>query len=912
MGHSVYPTDSLWSFKERFDGMNRKIEILAPAGSYESMRAAMNAGCDAVYIGGYSFGARAYANNLEEETLLRAIDEAHIRDKRLYLTVNTLLKEEELKDKLYGFLSNFYEQGLDAVIVQDPGVMHFIHRNFPKLPIHASTQTTITMAQGAELLAASGVTRLVTARELSLKEIKAIRENTELEIETFVHGALCYCYSGQCLMSSMIGGRSGNRGRCAQPCRMPYQFFSGEQRLSEGNEKYLLSPKDIHTIALVPDLIEAGIDSFKIEGRMKSPAYSAGVSEIYRRCADLYLTYGRERYQEYLRSSEYETDRRNLMDLYNRGGFSEGYGKTYHGKQMMSLYRPNHSGVPVGEVAVVKGSQVTILLKEDIHAQDILEIRQLEEDGYEFTVKNPAQKGETLTTNTGKLPAEREKGKTSVRAIRPGALVYRTRNNELLNRITASYIEQDARLGIRGVLTARLGQKLKFTVSYKDYTATAYQEEVQAAVKQPMTKEKLAAPLEKLGDTLYYPEQLMIEAVEDIFVPVAWLNEIRRDAIRKLTETVTGAYRREKGSRTFEETGLNEAGRELLSETSRGEAGIESFAETCQDENGTQAAEGSSEYGAELEWNTIASVRNGAGTAAEPVSSDKKQKEIVKESSIPGICVTVRTMEQFQTAVTIPEVGAIYADYDGFSAKELLKLAGAAASEGKRFYPALPHICRLSVYEKLKKEMGSLWEAVEVTGFIAKNFEEISLLQSLQKEEGSNKEIILNHNMYVFNREAKAFWSERGFRHFTAPLELNSKELKTLGIADCDLMVYGYLPLMVSAQCLHESTEGCKRCRTGEQRTDYLLDRMDKKFYVQTNCNGCYNVILNGQCLSLLRYPSEVNALKPRNIRLDFTMETGRETQEVIASFQEVYRKGRSAELKSENLTAGHFKRGVE
>jgi putative protease len=215
------------------------------------MRAAMNAGCDAVYIGGSSFGARAYANNLTEEQLFQAIEEAHVRDKKLYLTVNTLLKEKELSSQLYHFLAKFYERGLDAVIVQDMGVLHFIHRNFPELPIHASTQMTLTMAQGANLLKPYGVTRLVTSRELSLQEIKAMRENTTLEIETFVHGALCYCYSGQCLMSSMIGGRSGNRGRCAQPCRMPYQFFSEQEKLSAKQEKYLLSPKDINTIALL-------------------------------------------------------------------------------------------------------------------------------------------------------------------------------------------------------------------------------------------------------------------------------------------------------------------------------------------------------------------------------------------------------------------------------------------------------------------------------------------------------------------------------------------------------------------------------------------------------------------------------------------------------------------------------------
>ncbi|MFW5670496.1 MAG: peptidase U32 family protein, partial [Acetivibrio ethanolgignens] len=226
----------------------RKVEILAPAGSYESMQAAVNAGCDAVYIGGSQFGARAFADNLSVENLKKAMDFVHIRDKKLYLTVNTLLKEEELKEQLYDYLLPFYEHGLDAVIVQDIGVMSFIHKAFPELPIHASTQMSLTGSRGANGLKSLGVTRFVPARELSLEELRDIRRETDLEIETFVHGALCYCYSGQCLLSSMIGGRSGNRGRCAQPCRMQY-------RLPDGKTGYFMSPKDICTLELIPELI---------------------------------------------------------------------------------------------------------------------------------------------------------------------------------------------------------------------------------------------------------------------------------------------------------------------------------------------------------------------------------------------------------------------------------------------------------------------------------------------------------------------------------------------------------------------------------------------------------------------------------------------------------------------------------
>ncbi len=853
--------------------MNRRIEILAPAGSYESMRAAMNAGCDAVYIGGGSFGARAYANNLDEDALLRAIEEAHIRNKRLYLTVNTLIKEEELIDRLYRFLEHFYLEGLDAVIVQDPGVMHFIHRNFPELPIHASTQTTITMGQGANLLKNLGVTRLVTARELSLQEIKAIKESTDLELETFVHGALCYCYSGQCLMSSILGGRSGNRGRCAQPCRMPYQFYSGDNRMSSDQEKYLLSPKDIQTIGLIPDLVEAGIDSFKIEGRMKRPEYSAGVAAIYRKCTDLYLEYGAKRYQDYLKSPDYQRDLMELMDLYNRGGFSEGYGRNYHGKQMMSLARPNHSGVYVGEVTLVKGNLVTISLKESVNAQDILEIRGGEEEaGYEFTLKDGRRKGEALTTNVGRIPTERNKGKADLRAIDKGAAVYRTKNNELLNRITEAYLAKDRKRGITGRLTARLGEELTLTLSDQEISVTVAKELVQEARKQPMTREKLTAPIEKLGDTLFYLQELKVQADENIFVPVAWLNELRREAVEKLQSAIHASYQRRKVTPA-----------EANPITDRME-------------------EGRDFHQAEL---NIASA----------VQVNTNTEEITFGNSVnsdPGICISVRTREQFWEALRYREVTSIYGDYEGFEREEIQRMAQSCEATGKGFYLMLPHICRQSTYQGLTKGLRNLWDSAGLRGYLVKNLEEIALLLSLQREGYGAKEIILNHNVYVFNKEAKEFYQEMGINHFTAPLELNAKELKALGIFDCDMMVYGYMPLMVSAQCLHESTGGCTRNKVGEQGKDYLIDRMGKKFYVQSNCNGCYHVILNGQCLSLLRYAREIKALKPRNVRLDFTIETAKETGDVISAFISGYLNDRNTELLTQNLTAGHFKRGVE
>lgn len=307
-----------------------KAELLAPAGSYEGLQAVVKAGADAVYIGGSMFGARAYANNPQQDEMLEAIDYAHIHGKQIYLTVNTLLKNTELYGQLYDFLAPYYQQGIDAVIVQDLGVFSFLKKEFPNLPIHASTQMAVTGVNGAELLKKAGVSRIVTARELSLKEIHEIYQKTGMEIESFVHGALCYCYSGMCLFSSMLGGRSGNRGRCAQPCRLPYTAYKDKQQISREDQSYLLSPKDMCTIDILPEILQAGVYSLKIEGRMKRPEYAAGVTSIYRKYLDLY----EKNPKNYKVASE---DRQMLLDLYQRDGFNQGYYHSHNGREMMAV-----------------------------------------------------------------------------------------------------------------------------------------------------------------------------------------------------------------------------------------------------------------------------------------------------------------------------------------------------------------------------------------------------------------------------------------------------------------------------------------------------------------------------------------------------------------------------------------------
>lgn len=312
-----------------------EFEILAPAGSFDILKAVLEAGADAVYLGGSQYGARAYANNFNEEELLSALDYAHLRKKKIYLTVNTLMKNQEIGDPLYRYLLPYYRNGLDAVIVQDFGAVSYIREQFPDLPVHASTQMTITGADGARLMKELGMSRVVTAREMSLEEIAQIHKEVPIEIETFVHGALCYCYSGQCLMSSMLGGRSGNRGRCAQPCRLPYAVYD-EKHKEVCGDSYVLSLKDLCEIEQLPAMNKAGIYSLKIEGRMKQVSYAAGVVSYYRKYVDQFME------SENGTIVVSDADKKAIFDLGNRCGFTDAYFTRQNGRDMVTFSKPNH------------------------------------------------------------------------------------------------------------------------------------------------------------------------------------------------------------------------------------------------------------------------------------------------------------------------------------------------------------------------------------------------------------------------------------------------------------------------------------------------------------------------------------------------------------------------------------------
>lgn len=785
--------------------MRKKVEILSPAGSYESLKAAVAAGADAVYIGGSRFGARAFADNLEEASLLEAIDYVHLHGKQIYLTVNTLLKEREMEQELYEYLLPYYRQGLDAVIVQDIGVLKFVREQFPNLPVHASTQMTITNVSGAKFLESLGVERVVTAREMTLPEIAEIAKETTLEIESFVHGALCYCYSGQCLYSSLIGGRSGNRGQCAQPCRLPYKV--------NGKTSYVMSLKDMCALELIPDLIEAGIYSFKIEGRMKKPEYVAAVTSIYRKYVDLYLEKGRAGFHVT------KEDKEILMDLYNRGGFHSGYYKTWNGKEMLSLKRPNHAGVPAVQILKQQGKEVKIKALVDLHKGDILEL--------------PDQENYTL----GKVVEAGTTTSVSVKCKKPlskGMIWNRTRNEELLCMLREQIVERKVQEKINGKLILSSGNRAKLELNYGGIHVCLEGEEVQEALNQPMESGRIEKQMRKTGNTGFVFDHLDIELEGNIFVPMQALNELRRQGIEKLETAILAQYRRSDVS----------------------------------------------------------------------LRKEKNVPEQLKEKQAAGLYVYVEQREQLETALKCSSVVRIYVDCNiirnAWKNPELQDMVKRTKDAGKEFYFAMPYIFR----KETKSQYENFFADMQFDGVLIRNYESFAFV----KEKAPDLQVVMDCNMYEFNREAKRFWKEQNVQGLTAPLELNYRELQELGIQDCELIVYGYLQMMVSAQCVRKTTGACTKTPGYLQMTD----RKNKEFTVKNCCDYCYNVIYNAEALSLLDQQEEIQTLSPKVLRLHFTIESEEETKKVLYCFEDVFVKHRETEKLAGTYTRGHFKRGIK
>lgn len=749
----------------------KELELLAPAGSLKTLKAVIHAGADAVYLGGSMFGARAYANNFNEEELLEAIRFGHIHGRKIILAVNTLLKEYEL-GQLYDYLRPYYEAGVDAVIVQDMGVMEFIKTHFPNLPIHTSTQMTITNVEGARLLKEQGVERVVTAREMSLEEIQRIHDEVGVELESFIHGALCYCYSGQCLFSSIIGGRSGNRGRCAQPCRLSYEVLQGEKSLTGHHATPILSLKDMCTLPFLYELADHGVYSFKIEGRMKTPEYAAGVVSIYRKYMDSYLDGSRIPVEK--------KDIRALLELGNRGGFTNGY-----------YYHHNDSDMLSGESASHNKSE-----------------------------------------------------------------------GVLQDNIRREYVDTELKEKIKGKLILNKECPAKIEVQYGKIKVSYQGDMVLVAQNRPLTKEVVTEKITKTGNTPFVFENLEVTMDDDIFMPVNQLNQLRRGALEALEEALLKPYERmlpELVETSSAETDRQTTGNAIKEKQISGQ----SLSQT----SGQQSADSSTE-----------------------------------------VRVLIEDAEQLPAVLKADFVDTVYLDCMLYTRENLIcKLSediDRVHASGKKAFYVFPFIFRQQTslfYEKIMPELKKL----PLDGIMVRSLDEIAFIKEWGNE---NWQMVSDSNLYTYSNEAAEYFYRLGMIQDTIPVELNRKEILRRENSRSEMIIYGRLPLMITAQCIHKNTLGCMH----QHKVLNLKDRYSVHFPVKNFCSECYNVIYNSLPVCLFKEDVTVKKIAPAAVRLSFTTETEEETEQILTIYGDIYKNGGILGQMPMECTNGHFKRGVE
>ena len=804
---------------------NTAPELLSPVGSMESLYAAVNNGCDAVYLGGKSFSARQYANNFGIKELEEVCDYCHLRGIKVYITVNTIYKDEEINEFLK-FIDELYKIGVDALIVQDLGAAEIIRKRYPDFTLHASTQLTTNSLEDVQYLYNNGFSKVVLSRELSLDEIKYITDNTDVEIETFVHGALCVSYSGQCIMSSMLGGRSGNRGRCAQTCRLPYTLYNEYDKIKEG---HLLCPKDIETITILPKLIKAGIRSFKIEGRMKSPEYVAGVTQVYRKYIDMYMN-DPENY------AVDDKDMKILLQLFNRGGFTEGYYETHSGSSMMSIERPKTWGLKTGFVDTYnpKIGRVTIRTREPLVPGDGIEIWTDSEPHVGSNINKKSKAGEVIS-----LSIEGDISKNNV--------VYKTHDKLLEDTLRATWEKDRRKKGIYGEFTAIKGEPLSLKL-WDDNGAAVYVTGavVEKAQNQPMTEEKLRKQISKTGATPFEFEYLDIKSDDDIYVGISDLNDIRRRATDKLSETI-------------------------IKKTKRKPVELEKF--------------------------------------------KSNRNRIIRTKKIT---VLVNDIMQFDIVTRNRNVDTVYFELTDSFEKNIDKCIERCKKTGVKLFAALPRIYRVSS-KKLYSDFIEKLKQSDIDGFLVRSLGEYDMVCD------SNKKIAVDYNMNVFNSEAVRYWNDKNVERICVSPELNIKEINNIADENCEMLGYGYIPLMTTHQCPIGSFDGGKEggmyCSKRYNKDLYFLkDRKGMKFPLMPDCKQCVCQILNGKPLFTLKFYDEVSETSTGYIRLLFTKEGPKKTERILNAYCDVVLgKNISPETKillnemsEKGSTKGHFFRGVE
>lgn len=491
-----------------------KKELLSPVGSMEALYQAVHNGADAVYLGGKNFGARMYADNFNKEELKKAIDYCHLYGVKIYVTANTIIFDSEI-DEFLDYIEYLYIHGVDAIIMQDIGMISLVKKTFPDLEIHASTQVHNYNQEGIQLLKELGVKRVVLARELSLQEVKNI--NVDIEKEIFIHGALCVCFSGCCLFSSMNSNRSGNRGECVASCRLPYQLLKNNQPIKTSGD-YLLSMKELNTSRHLQEILDSDVVSLKIEGRMKSPEYVGFITKFYRTLIDKYYNH------ESLVIKPSDIDE--LKTLFNRE-FTSGYLFEEYGNKVMNIHNQNHIGLNIGKTIEVNSKFIKIKLDHNLH----------QEDGIKFKDYDKGMIINKLYNSKMLLVNKVEKGTIAIVenkiGLKKNSLVSITTNKKLLEQLS-NYKKK--KIAISYEVIAEIGKKIQISITDGTNSVTTYGSVVESSINHPITKENIISQLSKLGDTPFLAQNININLDQNAFISLKELNELRRILVNELIE----------------------------------------------------------------------------------------------------------------------------------------------------------------------------------------------------------------------------------------------------------------------------------------------------------------------------------------------------------------------------------------
>ena len=778
-------------------------ELLAPVGNFECLKAAVQNGADAVYFGSSSFSARAFANNFNKDELIKAIEYAKLRGVKTHLTLNTLLKNSELKDAL--LLAKYaYESGIDAIIVQDLGLISLLQKELPDLPLHASTQMTIHNLEGVLELQKMGFQRVVLSRELSMHEIDYICKNSDIEIECFIHGALCISYSGQCLFSSLVGGRSGNRGKCAQSCRLPYYLLENGKKIDNG---YLLSTRDLCSLQYLPQLISAGVKSFKIEGRMKSPEYVAIVTKIYRKYIDLAnKCIESNNLENYIIDSK---DIKDLMQVFNRGEFSNGHLDNSANKNLVFKEKPNNMGIFLGIVEKYNPNKghITVKLNEQIAIGDTIS---LQNETGSYTISEVLKKDKNITeTNIGDtVIVGRMKGN-----IKSGDKIYKISSKKLSTEARESFSKEHKKTMLNAIITIKKDKPISMQITPSFQLPEIYQKmnikvELPEAIpveakNRPLEAENIILQITKTNNTPYQFKNIKVNLDDGLFLPkVSMLNELRRIGLQKVEEFALSNIRRHSPA-NFQNFDIDQF----------------------------------------------------------------KKTELLANSKKPKISVLLNILnKEFDYTLLNKNISNIYIPLKYFTINNYENTI-KYLSDNFNTYIYIPTIVKANYRNLMISNINKTLQNFKIKGFVISNIGNLELLNMLDITL-SNFEIIANYTLNVYNLSTVKKLKNLGINTFTPSVELDKNTLINLcnyNILSKELIVYGNIPLMNTRYCLLGKSNSCypectTKCTSNNKYE--LQDRLNMKFKILPDNTQTVTTIYNCKTLSISPEPFSIDSAR--------------------------------------------------